>query len=99
MQVVSPLDPKEGYRYLEPMRDDIENEEIENIYSITWHKEYYVNPTTYGDISLCNICSFDIDSKEDMEGCRDNLYEFSSRRCTRIIKSPHWLGMELCVPS
>ena len=96
MLLVSLLDPKEGEIYSEVVRDDIENQEIENIYNISGCKEDYVNPTDEGEINWCSICSFDLDLEEDMEIWKKILYEVSSERYTRIINSLCWVGTKLC---
>jgi hypothetical protein len=42
--------------------------------------------------------SFDTDSEEALERWKNKLYKVSNRRCTRITKSVHWIGSELCDP-
>ena len=51
LHVVAPLDPYEGDRYNELVDEDEQSFLIENIYKITGCKEYYINPTTDGEMS------------------------------------------------
>jgi hypothetical protein len=39
--VTTPLDPKQGRKYIEPAWGD----EIDHLYNMTTRMEYYVNPT------------------------------------------------------
>ena len=51
LQVVAPLDPKEGNFYVEYVRKDLGLVDLDNIYNVTiWHDDY-VNPPTYGALS------------------------------------------------
>ena len=44
MRLVAPLDPLEGYRYVEPIRGEYDTGELDNIYIISSRLEDYVNP-------------------------------------------------------
>jgi len=48
--VIALLYSNEGDRYNEPMDEDVRSSIIENIYKITRHKEYHIDPTTDGDL-------------------------------------------------
>jgi hypothetical protein len=53
LKVVAPLDPTEGKRYIDPMREN----EIDNLYNMTTWMDGYVNPTRDGALSLRIIIS------------------------------------------
>ena len=59
IRVISLLEPKEGEIYPEPIRDVMDDGEIENIYNIIERKEDCANPTANDEISCHNICLFD----------------------------------------
>ena len=61
LKVVSPSYPSERERYYEPVKHAMEYGEIENIYEIRGRKKDYINPNGNGEISWCNIFSFDTD--------------------------------------
>ena len=52
-----PLDPSEGGKYVEPVMDNIRIEDVNPLYRTTMREEYYINPTTYGMLSLRSISS------------------------------------------
>ena len=47
LRVIVPLDPSQGERYTEPVRDE-DQDVLDHIYNITAKEEDYVNPTTEG---------------------------------------------------
>ena len=49
------------------MRDELEIEEIDNLYNIIVGKENYVNPIVDGELSWRSICSYDIDLDEALD--------------------------------
>ena len=59
-RVISPLDPSEGERFVEPTCLDLE--EINQLYRTTTREEDYVNPTTDGVLSWRTITSCAYDS-------------------------------------
>jgi hypothetical protein len=61
LRVIAPLDPDEGQRYTEPIREEDHAYELENIYKLTAKQQYYINPTTDGNLSWQsdNACSSD----------------------------------------
>jgi hypothetical protein len=50
LRVIAPLDPDEGPRYREPIREEDYTYELENIYKLTARKHDYINPTTDGNL-------------------------------------------------
>jgi hypothetical protein len=51
LKVISPLDPNEGRRYTERIREEDHTYELENIYKLTIGQHDYINPTTDGNLS------------------------------------------------
>ena len=47
LRVIVPLDPSQGERYTEPLRD-ADQDVLEHIYNITATEEYYVDLTAEG---------------------------------------------------
>ena len=47
LRVIIPLDPSQGERYLEPLRDE-DQDFLEQIYNITAQEEDYIEPTPEG---------------------------------------------------
>jgi hypothetical protein len=51
LRVISPLDPDEGCRYTEPIREEDHSYELENIYKLIERQHDCINPTTDGNLS------------------------------------------------
>ena len=47
LRVIIPLDPSQGERYTEPLRDE-DQDVLEKIYNITAREEDYIEPTPEG---------------------------------------------------
>jgi hypothetical protein len=58
-RVISPLDPDEGRRYTEPIREEDHAYELENIYRLIARQQDYINPMEDGNLSwrTDNACS------------------------------------------
>jgi hypothetical protein len=67
-RVITPLDPSEGERLVEPTCLDLE--EINQLYRTTTRKEYYMNPTTYEILGWISITSCTSDSDIGLENWR-----------------------------
>jgi hypothetical protein len=50
LRVISPLDPYEGQRYIEPIREEYHTYELENIYKLIARQQDYINPTADGNL-------------------------------------------------
>jgi hypothetical protein len=90
--IIAPLDPNEGDIYNEHVNEDAKSSIIENIYNITGCREYYVKPIDDDELISRSVCSYDTDSKDDMERWNNNIYEVSTGRCTWITKVVHKIG-------
>ena len=55
-RIIAPIDPGEGHRYVESVRDE---RELDNIYNITSNKSDYVDPDAYGNLSWKSKRSWD----------------------------------------
>jgi len=78
LRVISPLDPTEERRYVEPTREGFSTEELENVYNMTMQVDDYVNPNAYGTLSWCSINSYASDSKAVLESSQQRLHELST---------------------
>jgi len=95
--ITAPIDPGERHRYIEPLKDEIE---LDNIYNITSNKADYVDPNVDGRLSWENTSSWDGDSEKALEDWQNRMHEVSTRRCAYMMKSLHWIRSEVCnVPS
>jgi len=65
LRVVVPLDPVKGTRYMEPVRDDESDDDLDYIYKITAQEQDWVNPTTDGRISWEHESSCTSNSDEE----------------------------------
>ena len=61
--VITPLDPFQGPRYIEPIRAEDEVRNVESLYQMTANQSDYINPTAEGNISWrCDSsCASDLD--------------------------------------
>jgi len=89
LRMITPLYPNEGDRYNELVDEDAWSSIIKNIYNIIGHKEDYINPTAYGELSWQSVKSYDTDSEDSMERWKNKLYEVSTRRCVKITRAMH----------
>jgi hypothetical protein len=67
LKVISPLDPDEGRRYIEPIREDYRAYKLENIYKLTTRQQDYLNPTADGNLSWRSEIPCSSDSEEALE--------------------------------
>src|SRR5271154_6210851 len=51
IQVIAPLDPFQGPRYIEPIKPEEEVRNMESLYQMTANNSDYINPTAEGNIS------------------------------------------------
>jgi hypothetical protein len=79
LRFISPLDPDEGQRYIEPIREEDHTHELENIYKLTARQQDYINPTTDGNLRWLSDISCSSDSEEALENWQNKMYEVSTR--------------------
>ena len=90
LRVIIPLDPSQGERYTEPLRDE-DQDVLEHIYNITAKEEDYVDPSAEGIIDWQCNSSCMTDSDDGLENWQNLLYELHGHRCARLTKSLRWL--------
>ena len=90
LRVILPLDPSQGERYTEPLRDEDQNDS-ETIYNITAHEEAYEGPPAVGWESGSSCMT---DSEDDLESWQNQLYELHGHRSTSPTKSLRWLNSQ-----
>lgn len=66
MRVFVPLDPWEGARYIEPIKEEYNVADIDNIYHVTTKEQDCINPTE-GNLSWENDNSCASNSEEELE--------------------------------
>ena len=87
IRVVSPIDPLEGQRYVEPVYIDGQADYLDQVYNVTALKEDYINPTMDGNLSWKSASSCTSDSAEALENWKIRIHEVSMRMCVRITTS------------
>ena len=66
MRFIVPLDPSQGERYTEPLREE-DQDVLDHIYNITAKEEYYVDPTAEGIMDWQCDSSYMTDSDDSLE--------------------------------
>jgi hypothetical protein len=94
LKVTAPLDPSEGKRYTESVREN----DMDNFYNLTTRMEDYVKPTMGGVLVWGSFSSCTSDSKACLENWQQRMYEVSTRRCAHINQSLRWIGTKLYEP-
>jgi hypothetical protein len=92
LRVLTPLDPDEGQRYTEPIREEDCAYELENIYKLTTKQHDYINPTADGNLSCRSDNACSSDSEEALENWHKKMYKVSIRRCAILTREVHWIG-------
>ena len=61
--IIAPLDPSKGPRYTEPIQQEEELRDTDDLYKMTTTKDDYIDPTVDGTIGWCcaNSCTSDSD--------------------------------------
>ena len=70
---------------------------LDQLYNIMSSKEYYINPTTDGNLSWRSVISYTSDSDDALENWQNKLHEVSMRRCARIARFVCRVGVETSV--
>ena len=87
MRVVSPNDLFEGQRYVDPINREGQGDYLDNIYNVSALKDYYVNPTTDGNLSWRSASFCTSYSGEALENWKNTLHKVSMRQCTRVTRT------------
>lgn len=86
LRVVVPLDPEEGSRYMEPVRDNKSDDDLECIYKITAREQDWVN-TTDDRILWERKSSCTSNSDEEIERWQNRLHEVTTINYNMMVKS------------
>ena len=98
LRVVALLDPDEGDRYIEPMREDLKDIDLENFYKVIARWEDYINPTVDRNMSWTSINSFSSNSDDALENLKHILYDVSTSKCGKITKFVCHTGTKVWEP-
>jgi hypothetical protein len=94
IKVVQPLDPYVGPRYTEPTDNNMEGEDLDQLYTVTTGtRNDYINPTADGSVSWRSIQSADEDSELAFDSWQQGSHERFSRRCATV-RMTRWIGTE-----
>ena len=96
VRFIVPLDPSEGVRYTELVKEEYIADEIKNIYQITTKGEEWMNPTADGKLGWEKDSSYTSDSEEELKNWQNRLREVSTRLCVRITKVVRCMKTEVC---
>ena len=83
LRVVTPIDPLEGQRYVEPVNNEEQGDYMDHIYNITSERDDYGNPTFDKNLSWHIISSSTSDLGEALESWQNRLHEVSIRAVGR----------------
>ena len=81
MRVVSPINPLEGKRYVEPVYNEGQGDYLDQIYNVTDIQEDYTNPTIDGNLSWRCTSSCTSNSGEALEGWKNRLHSLYEKVC------------------
>jgi hypothetical protein len=95
IKVVQPLDPYLGSRYTEPIDNNMEGEDLDQLYTvITGTRNDYINPTANGSVSWRSIQSVDEDSELDFDIWKQGSHKRFSRICA-VVRVTRWVGTKV----
>jgi hypothetical protein len=63
LRVIAPLDPDEGPRYTDPIREEDHTYDLENIYKLSARQQDYINPIADGNLNWRSERACSSDSK------------------------------------
>ena len=87
LRIIVPLDPAEGSRYTEPVRDYESDDDLECIYGITVQDQDWVNPTVDGRITWDCESSSTSDSDKELEYWQNQLHEVTKLKYNMMTRS------------
>ena len=79
VRVITPMDPQEGRRYIEPMKDEVDKS-WDHAYNIS---KDYIHPTVDGKIGWCSTI-FESSDSDALENWKNRFHEVSFRKCKLI---------------
>ena len=90
LRVILPLDPSQGERYTEPLRQK-DQDDVEHIYTITAQDRGSEDPPT-ADWESGSSCM--TNSEDDLESWQNRVYELHGHSSTRPTKYLRWLSSQ-----
>ena len=75
------MDPQEGWRYIEPMKDEV-GRSWDHAYNIY---EDYIHPTVDSELGWRNASSVSLDSDDALENWQNQSHEVSFQKCGLIM--------------
>jgi hypothetical protein len=95
IKVVQPLDPYVGPKYTEPTDNNMEGEDLHQLYTVTiGTRNYYINPNADGSVSWRSIQSIDEESEFDFDSWKQWSHEIFSRRGATF-RVTRWVGIKV----
>ena len=91
MQIISPLYPKEGQRYVEPIKEEVVGG-WDNSYNIS---KDYINPTIDKEMRWRSTSSASSNSEDALENWNNRLHEVLVMEFGRVTQSLHWVATEV----
>jgi hypothetical protein len=86
LRFITPLDPNEGQRYIEPIKEEDCAYELESIYKLTIRQQDYINPMADENLRWKSDSACSSDSEEALENWQNKMYEVFIRRCSRLTR-------------
>ena len=84
------MDPQEGWRYIEPVKDEV-GRSWDHAYNIF---EDYIHPTINGKLQWQSTSFASSDSYDALENWQNRLHEVSFRKCGLITQSLRHVATE-----
>ena len=84
---MSPIDPLERQRYVEPVYNDGQANNLDQIYNVTTLQEYYINLAVDGNLSWKSASYCTSDLREALENWKNKVHEVSMRSCAKVTRS------------
>ena len=81
VRVIAPMDPQEGRRYIELVKDEIKRS-LDQAYNIS---EDYIHPIVDGELGRRSASSASSGSDDALENWQNWLHEVSFRKCGLIM--------------
>jgi hypothetical protein len=95
IKVVQPMDLYVGPRYMEPTYNNMEGEELDQLYTVKiGMREDYINPTVNGSVSWRSVQYADEDLELEFDSWQQGSFEIFSRRCATL-RETRWVGTKV----
>ena len=95
LRVIVPLDHAEVAQYTEPVRNYVEDDNLDQIYKVTMSDEDWINPAVDERIKWDRDKSCTLDLDEELEHWQNRLHEVSTLHCNMMKKSLWCISTEV----